>query len=101
MVTAMAAFQNVSKQTKLILSELTNRKDVFAEGQPFPQYWESFLKSQQVLGGNVNIDCFEVEIDFRVLNPSNKNWFAWIKTGHLGEEQNGGKVNLNLHPCWV
>lgn len=31
MVTAMTAFQNVSKQTKLILSELTNRKDVFAE----------------------------------------------------------------------
>lgn len=31
MVTAMAAFQNVFKQMKLILLELTNRKDVFAE----------------------------------------------------------------------
>lgn len=50
MVTEMAAFQNVFKQMKLILLELTNRKDVFAEWQPFPQHWETFLKSQQVLG---------------------------------------------------
>ena len=31
MVRAMAAFQNVFRQMKFTLSELTNRKDVFAE----------------------------------------------------------------------
>lgn len=41
--------QNVFKQMKLILSEPSNRKDVFAEWQLFPQHGETFLKSQQVL----------------------------------------------------
>ena len=49
MVIAKAAFQNTFKQKKLILSKLSNRKDTFTEWQLFPQHWETFLKSQQVL----------------------------------------------------
>ena len=49
MVTAKAVFQNTFKQKKFILSKLSNRKDTFAEWQLFPQHWETFLKSQQVL----------------------------------------------------
>lgn len=34
---------------KIILSKLSNRKDVFTEWRLFPPHWETFLKRQQTL----------------------------------------------------